>query len=135
MFDIVGKRFWFFLIAGVVILVCIVSLATFKLKAGIEFSSGSMMTVSFEQKVDKGDLKEELASLGYASVIIQRIGEDEFLVRLPRLSSKVKAELEAGLTSTFDTLNVKEFDDVRWADSIALGDNRTLSTTTMARRE
>ena len=28
-----------------------------------------------------------------------------------------------------------EFDDVRWADSIALGDNRTLSTTTMARRE
>ena len=112
MFDIVGKRFWFFLIAGVVILVCIVSLATFKLKAGIEFSSGSLMTVSFEQKVDKGDLKEELASLGYANVIIQSIGEDEFLVRLPRLSSKVKAELEAGLTSTFDTLNVKEFDDV-----------------------
>ena len=28
-----------------------------------------------------------------------------------------------------------EFDDVRWADSIVLGDNKTLSTTTMTRRE
>ena len=37
-----------------------------------------------------------------------------------------------------DSLKVKvdmEFDDVRWADSIALGDGKTLSTTTMTRRE
>lgn len=112
MFNIVGKRLWFFLISGVVILVCVIALATFGLKAGVEFSSGSVMTVGFEQEVDKGELEEELASLGYANVIIQRVGEDEFLVRLPRLSSSEKTELEADLTSAFDTLNVREFDDV-----------------------
>ncbi len=112
MFNIIGKRLWFFIIAGVVILVCVISLAVFGLKAGVEFSSGSVMTVGFEKKVDKGELEEELASLGYANVIIQRVGEDEFLVRLPRLSSKDKTELEADLTSTFETLNVREFDDV-----------------------
>ena len=53
MLDIIGKRFWFFLISGVVILIGIISLVTFGLRAGVEFSSGSMMTVSFEQMVDQ----------------------------------------------------------------------------------
>ncbi|MFC2072751.1 protein translocase subunit SecF [Chloroflexota bacterium] len=112
MFDIIGKRFWFFFITGVVILVGIVSLATFGLKAGIEFSSGSMMTVGFEQGVDQGELKEELASLGYANVIIQRSGEGAFLLRLPELSGEAKTELEAGLTDGFGALEVREFDIV-----------------------
>jgi len=112
MFDIIGKRFWFFLIAGLVILVCIVSLAAFGLKAGIEFSSGSLMRVGFEQKADQSDLKKELASLGYANVIIQRAGEDEFLIRLPELSGGAKTELEAGLTASFGALTVGEFDVV-----------------------
>ncbi|MBA7613561.1 Protein translocase subunit SecF [subsurface metagenome] len=111
-FDIIGKRFWFFLVSGVVILVSIISLATFGLKAGIEFSSGSMMTVGFEQEVDQGELKKELASLGYASVLIQRVGEDDFLIRLPELSGEAKTELETGLTAGFGTLEVKEFDAV-----------------------
>ena len=110
--DIIGKRLGFFIIAGVVILVSIVALATFGLKAGIEFSSGSMMTVGFEQEVDQGALQEELASLGYTSVIIQRMGEDEFLIRLPELSSKAKTELEAGLVAGLGNLEVREFDAV-----------------------
>jgi len=112
MFDIVGKRFWFFLISGVVVLAGVVSLATFGLKAGIEFSSGSMMTVGFEQEVDQGELKEGLASLGYANVIIQRTGEGDFLIRLPELGSEAKTELETGLTARWGALEVREFEDV-----------------------
>ncbi|MBI2328852.1 MAG: protein translocase subunit SecF [Chloroflexi bacterium] len=112
MFDIVGKRRWFFLIAGVVILTSVISLATFGLKAGIEFSSGSVMTAGFEQPVDQGRLQKELANLGYANVIIQRVGEDDFLIRLPELSGDAKAELETGLTTTFGSFEVKEFDVV-----------------------
>ena len=112
MFDIVGKRFWLFLIASVVILVSIGSLATFGLKAGVEFSSGSMMTVGFEEGVDQDQLKRELASLGYDNVIIQRIGEGGFLIRLPELSGSDKADLEAGLTAGLGTLEVREFDAV-----------------------
>jgi len=112
MFDIVGKRFWFFLISGVVILAGIISLVSFGLKAGVEFSSGSMMTVDFEQEVDQGGLSKELASLGYANVIIQRIGGGDFLIRLPELSGKAKTELETGLTAGFGTLEVRGFDAV-----------------------
>ncbi|MDZ4230927.1 MAG: protein translocase subunit SecF, partial [Dehalococcoidales bacterium] len=112
MFDIVGKRFWFFLISGLVILVSIVSLATFGLKAGVEFSSGSMMTIGFEQPVDQDALRRELTDLGYGSAIIQRVGEDEFLLRLPELSGQEKTALENGISAGLGAMQVREFDAV-----------------------
>jgi len=112
MFDITGKRFWFLLIAVIVILIGIIALATFGLKAGVEFSSGSVMTVGFEQEVEQDDLEKELANLGYANVIIQSVGEGDFLIRLPEISGEDKTELETGLTEALGTLEVREFDVV-----------------------
>ncbi len=112
MFDIVGKRFWFFLISSVVILVGVISLGVFGLKTGIEFSSGSMMTVSFEQEVSQDELRPELASLGYTNAIIQRTGQGDYFVRTQELSAADKAELEAALAARFGTLDEREFSSV-----------------------
>ena len=112
MFNIVGKRFWFFLISVVVILIGIISLATFGLQAGIEFSSGSMMRVSFEQAVDQGKLKEELARLGYANAIVQSTGEENFLIRTRELISEDKAELTDALEAKFGRITETEFHSV-----------------------
>jgi len=112
MFDIVGKRFWFFLISGAVILIGIISLAVFGLKTGIEFSSGSLMTVSFEQEVSQDELRQELASLGYTNVIIQRTGQGDFFVRTQELSPEDKTELETALAARFGTLEEREFNSV-----------------------
>jgi len=109
MFDIVGKRFWFFLISGAVILIGIISLAVFGLKTGIEFSSGSMMTVSFEQEVGQGELKQELVSLGYTNVIIQRTGQGDFFIRTQALSGEEKTKLETALAERFGELEEREF--------------------------
>ncbi len=112
MFDIVGKRFWFFLISGVVILIAIISLVTFGLKPGIEFSSGAIVTVSFEQEVDQDDLKQELASLGYTNALIQRTGEGDFLIRTHELTSEDKTSLEDALADRFGHLSETEFNSV-----------------------
>lgn len=112
MIDIIGKRTWYFVIAGVLVIACIIFLVVFGLKAGVEFSSGSVMTVGFEQQVEKGNLENELNELGYTSAIIQEVGDDSFLVRLPRLTAAEKTTLEIDLTETFETLVIREFDDV-----------------------
>jgi len=109
MFDIAGKRFWFFLISGVVILIGIISLATFGLKAGIEFSSGSMMTLSFEEEVAHDELRQELASLGYTNAIVQRTGEGNFYIRTATLSTEEKTSLEDALIARFGNLEEAEF--------------------------
>jgi len=112
MIDFIGKKTWYFVVAGVVLVACIIFLAVFGLKAGVEFSSGSVMTVGFEKLVEKGDLENELNELGYTGAIIQEVGDDAFLVRLPRLTAAEKTTLQTDLTQTFETLVVREFDDV-----------------------
>jgi len=112
MLDIVGKRFWFFFIAGVIIITGIVSLSIFGLRPGIEFTSGSIMTVSFEQKVEQDDLKQELTSLGYENALIQRTGEGDFLIRTHELTSTEKTDIEDALADKFGDLSETEFNSV-----------------------
>jgi preprotein translocase subunit SecF len=100
MLDIIGKRFWFFIISGVLIVVAIVSLATFGLKKGIEFSSGSLLTIKFEQPVDYTRFVEEMGILGYADAIIQISNENDFLIRTKEIIGDEKT-LEDALTAVF----------------------------------
>jgi preprotein translocase subunit SecF len=109
MTDIVGKRFWFFVAAGAVILFCIISLGRFGLKPGIELSSGSLLTINFEQTVNEDDLKQELADLGYSEAIVQKTGEGGFLIRTSELTSQAKTTLEEGLTDRFGPATEAEF--------------------------
>ncbi|MCL0094414.1 protein translocase subunit SecF [Dehalococcoidales bacterium] len=110
MVDITGKRFWFFLISVIIIFIGIISLAVFGPRVGIEFSSGSMMIVSFdEQRVEHGQLRQELAGLGYANAIVQYIGDGDFSIRTPKLSDEEKTQLEDALIAKFGNLEVREF--------------------------
>jgi preprotein translocase subunit SecF len=112
MFDIAGKRFLFLIISGVLILVSIIALAVFGLKPGIEFSSGSLLTVSFEQEVEQNELQAELANLGYGNAILQRTGTGDFFIRIPELTASEKTALEEGLSARFGPLTEREFNSV-----------------------
>jgi preprotein translocase subunit SecF len=112
MFDIAGKRVLFLVISGVLILISIIALAVFGLKPGIEFSSGSLLTISFEQEVDQSELKAELANLGYGDVILQRTGTGDFFIRIPELTAPEKTALEDSLSARFGPLTEREFNSV-----------------------
>ena len=51
MINIIGKRKWFFLISAIVIVIGIISLAIFGLEPGVDFSSGTTMTLRFDPAV------------------------------------------------------------------------------------
>jgi preprotein translocase subunit SecF len=112
MLDIIGKRFWYFLISGVLILIAIVSLAAFGLKPSIEFSSGSLLTVRLETPVDYTEFQQEVASLGYPEAIVQKVGDTDYLIRTEVLTEDAQAQLEAGLTARFGTLSEASFSSV-----------------------
>ena len=109
MFNIIGNRFRFFLISVVVILICIVSLASFGLKAGIEFSSGSLLTLRFDEEVEVAELKQELDNLGHVNAIVQTTGGGDFLIRTFELTTSEKAQLEDELTARFGSLTEEGF--------------------------
>ncbi|MBA7594027.1 Protein translocase subunit SecDF [subsurface metagenome] len=90
MLDFVGKRKWYFLFSALVILIGVISLIAFGFKGGIEFTSGSTMTIDFEQTVEQADLRDEMANLGHDDAIIQRTGEGDFLIRTRELEPEVR---------------------------------------------
>jgi preprotein translocase subunit SecF len=112
MSDIIGKRFRFFLISGVVILIGIISLASFGLKSGIEFSSGSLLTLDFEQEVTVAEVKQELGNLGYDNTIVQITGEGDTIIRTPELTTADKAQLEEDLAASLGAVEELKFDRV-----------------------
>jgi preprotein translocase subunit SecF len=118
MLNIVGKRPLFFSISGAIILISIISLLVFGLKPGIEFSSGSMLRVSFTQKVDHSELEQELASLGYTNAIVQNVetsqseGKSSFLIRTSKLTSEEEEALEEALAATFGDFEEASFTSV-----------------------
>ena len=111
-FDIIGRRFQFFAISGAIILIGIISLATFGLPRGIEFSSGSILTVKFEQEVEQKQLEQELADLGYSDAIVQQTGAGDYLIRTKLLSDEEKQQLETELEAKFGQLSEAQFSAV-----------------------
>ncbi len=97
MIDIVSKRGWYFLISALVILPGLVSMIASPgwmtgnsgLKPGIDFSSGSVMNVTFRQPVGEGDIQERMSELGHSEALIQRIGGTNFFVRTDVLKEAV----------------------------------------------
>ena len=116
MFDFVGKRRWFFVISGIIILIGLVSMLYSTIafgspvKLGIDFSSGWTMTVRFEQQVEQAELREEMARLGYGDAVIQRITDEEntFLIRTGVLTSSERVTVEEALGAQFGDFDVRD---------------------------
>jgi preprotein translocase subunit SecF len=109
MFDIIGKRSWFLIISEVLILIGIVALVVIGLTPGIEFSSGSILTIGFEQEVEQTELEEALVELGHTNAIIQRTGEGDFIIRTQEMNAEEKTALEDSLSLRFGTVTEREF--------------------------
>jgi preprotein translocase subunit SecF len=109
MLNIIGKRYLFFIISGVLILASIISLVTVGLKSGIEFSSGSMLAVDFETNVEYSQFQQAMKDLGYSDAIIQNTGTGEFLIRTKELTEEQKTTLETSLSTQFGNLSESQF--------------------------
>ncbi len=112
MFDVIAKKTWFLLLSAVFVLAAVVSLVVFGLKPGIEFSSGSIMTLRFEQEVGQAELEQSLAELGLENVIIQRTATGDFILRTHEITSEMKTNLEDLLSARFGPLDEVEFNSV-----------------------
>jgi len=127
--DLVSKRKWFFLASGIIIVAGIIALIVSGPNLGLEFSSGTTMTMVFEDRVEQGALRTALADLGHSNAIIQRSARDAFLVQGLTLSSDEKDKLINDLQTRFDTtIRIAEFGSV----GNATAGNETIGNTTLA---
>ena len=113
MIDIVNKRNWFFLVSILLLVPGIISMLAFGFRLGIDFSSGTVMTLRFSQAVDQSALRQQMGQLGYPDATIQKTSEGDFLVRTRDINSDQKIALIDGLKKGLNLeVTIRDFSTV-----------------------
>ena len=99
MFDIVGRRIWFFAISLFLILVSVIALAVLGLTPGIDFSSGSITTLTFEEAVTPKEVEDELTGLGYNAQVEESQGK--IIIHTVELTIVERSAMEGSLVAAF----------------------------------
>ena len=113
MIDIVNKRNWFFLVSIFLLVPGIISMLVFGFRLGIDFSSGTVMTLRFSQAIDQSALRQQMSDLGYGDATIQKTSEGDFLVRTKDINSEQKIALVDGLKKGLNLdVTIRDFNTV-----------------------
>ncbi|MFZ5596687.1 MAG: protein translocase subunit SecF [Bacillota bacterium] len=101
MFHFIKYRKIFYALSILVILPGIVSLAMHGLNLGIDFTSGSILEVRFDNPVTIEQVRETFNQLGIEAGRIQQSGDNDFIIRTSKLSqediTKLTSAFNAGL--------------------------------------
>jgi len=110
MINIVGNRKWFFLISICLLVPGIISMLAFGFKLGIDFTSGTVMTLRFSQPIEQAELRQQMSQLGYSDATIQKTSEGDFLVRTRDIDSDEKVALIDGLKQALNIdVTIRDF--------------------------
>jgi len=96
--DVVGKRRWYFLLSAIVLIPGIVSLfIPPAIKAGIDFSSGSAIEITFESEVEEENVRDAMGDVGHSDARIQKLASDTVFIRTKELMEGERDEIQAAL--------------------------------------
>jgi preprotein translocase subunit SecF len=110
MYSIVPNRFRYFFISIVLIIISVIALFVVGLKPSIEFSGGTLLTLTFTQPPPVTSLRTELAALGHGEAIIQTTGTGDYIVRLRTLTRAEATQLETDISAKLGEVTEKGFD-------------------------
>ena len=117
-FDFMGLRRVAVAFSLLLMIGSVISLATFKLNVGIDFTGGSIIEIGYGQAVELEPIRETLTSGGFGDAIVQHFGSaSEVLIRLVPDPEKDKAEISSQVIGLLQDASATEI-DVRRVDFV-----------------
>lgn len=114
MFDIVGKRYWYFLISILIILPGAIALALWGLPLAIDFTGGSLLEVRFDgDRPPPAQVVELYSELGFGDALVQSTGDTDLTVRSRGIDETDQAHIVQEMEARFGaTVTVLRFETV-----------------------
>src|SRR5687767_6504375 len=115
MFNIIGRRGWYFLFSALIIVPGTLALALWGLRLGIDFTGGSLLELSFAQPVETQALRDAVSRQGMEASIVTTQdlrGGSSFIVRTKEIDTPQKNALLATLSEQFGTATEERFESV-----------------------
>ncbi len=124
MFDFVAHRIQFYLLSAAFLIPGIISLALpGGLNPGIDFTSGTNMTIQFDSAVDANQLRDAFAQLGHSEAVVQQSSDNTFIVRTKPLAqpqqtdtgeitNSEQQQIQEALTNEFGPMQIVNLDEI-----------------------
>lgn len=89
MYNIVGKRGWYFVLSALLIIPGLLSMIAppgwasggSGLRPGIDFTSGTVLNITFTEAAAPGEVRAVLSELGHPEALVQAVGDAGVLIR------------------------------------------------------
>lgn len=110
-FNIVKKRYWWFVISLLIIIPGIISLVMQGLNLGIDFKGGTMLEVTFNKGVTQAAITDTMKSVGLEGPVQLSNGNTNALIRTEALEETKRNELLTALQTkvgAYDKTSLKE---------------------------
>lgn len=127
-FKFMSKRFYAFIISGLVIVAGIFLLLSRDFNLGIDFTGGTMIEVSFKDDVSINELRKSLKKVGLGKSMIQRIGEEnKFFIKTVQVYEPAEEERNendrAGFTALIKEALMSEEEKAKNVELLDLNDS------------
>lgn len=109
--DIIGKKYFYFILSLLIIIPGIVSLVLFGLRLSIDFTGGSRMEYSIAKHPSNEEVKKVIASQGIEASSIQQ-SKDSYLIRAKPISQEQNQKIQLALSEKFGKIEEKKFETV-----------------------
>lgn len=115
MFDIVGKRYWFFLLSTVIVVPGLIALLLWGLNLSIDFTGGALLELQFQnptEALQPAQITSQLTELGYPGSLVQSSSDNVVFIRTKELSQDEKNAIESGLEARYGPFVENRFESV-----------------------
>jgi len=111
MYDILGKRKYFYIFSGILMLLSIIALSTWGLKYGLDFTGGTLMEIRNEKaEIRNNEIKNLLAEAGIEDAIITPTQKNSYLIRFANSSDEKNAEVLGKLREKYPDIQNTRLD-------------------------
>ncbi|OGG18268.1 protein-export membrane protein SecF [Candidatus Gottesmanbacteria bacterium RIFCSPHIGHO2_02_FULL_40_24] len=115
MYDLIGKKWWFFIFSGIIIIPGIISLILWGLTFSIDFTGGSLLELKFTEKnnqPDKSKLEKIIRENKLELVSLTQTGGNTYLVRLKPIDKDQNENFQKELNKQFGQVEELRFEIV-----------------------
>lgn len=104
--QIINNRKIFYAISGILILASILSLAAWGLKPGLDFTGGSLLSISFEgEALTAEKVQSVLTAQGYGDASVRLAGSNSYIIRTKEINQEQKSAIVSVLGATEKEFN------------------------------
>jgi preprotein translocase subunit SecF len=114
-FNIIGRRNWYFLFSALIIVPGTLALLLWGLRLGIDFTGGSLLELRLDKEVAAGEVREVFASQGLDTSVVTTqdpSGRVSYLIRSPELDTPRKNQFVDRLRDAFGGVAEDRFESV-----------------------